>query len=377
VSRVHADIEATHRGFLIKDAGSRHGSFVNGQPITSVGSLAEYGSIVRFGETLMLVADDIEIHRGNPRRLEGVRIGLPKDMVAGPRLAQVWDQATRIAALKDPVLILGESGSGKECIARIIHAMRATQGPFVGINVSAIPESLFEAELFGYERGAFTGATAARNGAFRDASGGVLFLDEVGDLRPDLQSKLLRAVDLGSVRPIGSSRDIQVDVRLVAATSRDLREACQTGAFRTDLYYRLMGIVVRVPPLRERREDIVLLALDILDEEATGLELSGEAAEKLVLGQWEGNVRNLRYAIVHAIARAIATGSKQLRPEHLPDLTPIHEERAELTEERIRWAMKQSAGVASHAAEALGVSRTTLYHALKRLGIEPAALRTK
>jgi transcriptional regulator with PAS, ATPase and Fis domain len=378
VSRVHAHLETQARGILVRDAESRHGSFVNGHPVTSAGTVAEYDSVVRFGDTLMLVVDDVEGYRSEPRRLEGTRLGLSKDMLAGTKLAQVWDQAARIAQLTDPVFILGESGSGKECVARIVHAMRRGGGPFVGLNVAAIPESLFEAELFGYERGAFTGATVTRNGAFRDASGGVLFLDEVGDLRSDLQSKLLRAIDLGSVRPLGASRDVPVDVRLVAATSCDLREACQAGTFRMDLYYRLTGIVIRVPPLRDRRDDILLLGLTMLEEQAPTLRLSADAAEMLALAPWEGNVRNLRYAVTHAVGQAVGLNCTEIQARHLPDLKPMHQDHSdELTEDRIRWAMRKSGGIASHAAEALGVSRTTLYKAIKRFAIDAATLRDK
>jgi transcriptional regulator with PAS, ATPase and Fis domain len=360
---------------MITDGGSRHGTFINGERVSTDGRIAPQGSVVRFGDTLMLAVEDIEFYRSKPRRISGRSLGLTKDIVAGPQLAQVWDQAARIGQLSDAVLVLGESGSGKECIARIIHSARQQPGPFVGINVAAIPEALFEAELFGYERGAFTGAVTARTGAFRDATGGVLFLDEVGDLRPDLQAKLLRVIDLGRVRPLGAHRDVPVDVRLVTATNRDLREACREGKFRTDLYYRLAPTVIRVPPLRERPDDILLLATSIIEEHSAALHLSADAAEAMLLAHWEGNVRNLRFAISHATAAALAAGSREIQPRHLPDLTPIHDDEHELTEERIRSAMKRSNGVASRAADALGISRTTLYNALKRLKIDTPSLR--
>jgi len=377
ISRSHARIEPRPGGFFVRDHGSRHGSFVDRQPVSAVGTLAKYGAVVRFADTLMLVVEDVEDYRSDTRRLDGARLGLSKDMIAGPKLAQVWDQATRIAQLDDPVFILGESGSGKECIARIVSAMRPRPGPFVGINVAAIPEPLFEAELFGHERGAFTGANAARNGAFRDATGGVLFLDEVGDLRLDLQAKLLRAIDLGSVRPLGSNRDVPFDVRVVAATSHDLRDAVQAGRFRLDLYYRLTGIVIRVPPLRERRDDILLLAWSMLKEQAPSLALTADAAEALVVAPWEGNVRNLRYAITHAVGEAMVLRSSRIELRHLPDLGPMHEDASRLTDERVRSAMKKSGGIASHAAELLGISRTTLYKTLRRFDIDPSELRAK
>ena len=377
VSRVHAEVEPRRGWLFVRDVGSRHGTFVNGERVSETSTLADDGSVVRFGDTLLMAVDDLARHGCPPRRLQGVSVGMAHDMLAGPTLSEVWDQATRVAELRDPVLILGESGSGKECVARLIHHVGTKAGPFVGINIAAIPKSLFEAELFGHERGAFTGAAVARSGAFRDASGGVLFLDEVGDLTEDLQVKLLRAIDLKCVRPLGSCRDFPIAARLVTATSRDLREACRAGRFRTDLYYRLAGIIIRVPPLRTRREDIILHALSFLREQSSSLRLSANAAETLVLASWEGNIRNLRYAVTHAVGRAAETGCHEVLVEHLPDLRPIHETSTELTEEKIRWAMKESGGIAAQAAAALGISRTTLYNSLKRLKIELPSLRVR
>jgi DNA-binding NtrC family response regulator len=377
VSRAHARLEPRPQGILVRDVGSRHGSFVDGEPVSAEGTLAAVGAVVRLGDTLLLVVDDVEAHRCEPRTIDGRRLSLPKAVMAGGTLSRVWDHAARVAQLKEPVFVLGESGSGKELIARIVHAMRPQRGPFVGLNVAAIPETLFEAELFGFERGAFTGAGTARAGAFREASGGVLFLDEVGDLRPDLQVKLLRAVDTGAVRPLGADRDVPVDVRLVAATSRDPSEARERDGFRADLYYRLAGIVIRVPPLRERREDILLLARAMLDEHATGLRFTVDAEEALLLSDWDGNVRHLRHAVTHAVGEAVANGAKAVQREHLPQLLPARRAEPRLTEERIRWAMKKERGVASRAAGALGVSRTTLYEAVKRLNIDRATLRPR
>jgi DNA-binding NtrC family response regulator len=375
VSASHASLEPRGGGLFVRDAGSRHGTFVNGELAQAEGMVAPPGAILRVGDTLFLVVEDVETHRARPRRNEGARLGLAETMVAGPVLAGVWDQAARVASVHDPVLILGESGSGKECIARILHAARNEPGPFVGINVTAIPESLFEAELFGHERGAFTGANTARPGAFREASGGVLFLDEVGSLKLEVQSKLLRALDRRVVRPLGANRDVPIDARIVSATSRDLREACDAGDFRTDLYYRLSGIVIRIPPLRERPEDVILLALEALRERASAPKLSADAAEVLLLAGWEGNARQLRHAMAHATNQAASAGSDELRPEHLPDLEPLGEASRELTLERIQTAMKKSGGVAAHAARALGVSRTALYNALKRFKVDTASLR--
>jgi transcriptional regulator with PAS, ATPase and Fis domain len=374
VSRVHAEMTPHSRGLAVRDCGSRHGTFVDGKKVPPVGMVAEEGSVVRAGDTLLLVVEDVEHHGSAPRRLESPSSGAPV-ILAGPDLARVWDEAARVAELPDPILVLGESGTGKEAVARVIH--RASGGPFVGVNVAAIPSSLFEAELFGYERGAFTGAIAARAGAFREAAGGVLFLDEIGDLPLELQSKLLRAIDLKRVRSLGGSCDVPVVARIVSATSRDLRGLCRENTFRTDLYYRLAGIVIEVPPLRDRRDDVILLALSFLSARDHSLRLSTDAAEMLALAPWEGNVRNLRYTITHAIGRATSAQRSEIRVTDLPDLSAVHDDHTDLTEERIRSAMKAADGVATRAADALGISRTTLYNALRRLSIDMPSLRAR
>ena len=371
VSRAHAEVLPHSKGLYVQDCDSRHGVFVEGKRVSG-GVVAEFGSLVRFGDTLLLVTRDVEHHGAPARRLEAMSEG-GSVALAGPDLGRVWDEAARVASLPDPVLVLGESGSGKECIARIVH--RVHGGPFVALNVAAIPPSLFEAELFGYERGAFTGATAASAGAFRAAARGVLFLDEIGELSLDLQAKLLRAIDTRQVRPLGASRDFAVETRIVSATSRDLRAACRDGTFRMDLYYRLAGIIVGVPPLHERRDDVILLALSFLSERNAGMFLSADAAEMLALARWEGNVRHLRYALTHAIGRATSEHRREIRIADLPDLSPMHEGHPALNEERIRSAMKAAGGVAAHAAAALGISRTTLYNTMRRLQMGMPALR--
>jgi transcriptional regulator of acetoin/glycerol metabolism len=375
VSRNHARLESRPSGIGVFDLGSRHGSRVAGRSVGSEGTLASFDSVVRFGDTLCLVVRDVERYRVTPRRISGAALGMPSDVLAGPLLADVWDRATRVAALSAPVLLLGESGTGKEILARLIHRATAHLGPFVGINVAAIPEALFESELFGHDRGAFTGAMHARTGAFREAAGGILFLDEVGELRLDLQAKLLRAVDLQSVRPLGSDRDVPVSVRLVTATSVDLAAACDAGKFRADLYYRLQGVTLRVPPLRERPDDVLLLAESILEDEGARARLSTDAAEKLSLARWEGNTRALRSAVVQGLASALSAGSSELRAEHLPALETASE--GPLSEEDVRAAMVTASGIASQAALSLGVSRTTFYKLCKRFGVTASSLRSE
>jgi DNA-binding NtrC family response regulator len=375
ISRRQASVEPRQNGFLVRDEGSRHGTFVNGQPVAGEGTLARAGDVIRVGDVLLLAVEDVERFRARPRRSEGRSLGLVETMLAGPLLAEVWDEASRAAPLRDPVLILGESGSGKECVARILHSARPEPGPFVGINTGAIPEPLFEAELFGHERGAFTGAAIARPGAFREARNGVVFLDEVADLKAELQAKLLRVLDRGQVRPLGKSTDVTVNARVISATNRDLKRACELGTFRSDLYYRLSGIVIRVPPLRERRGDIVLLALEVLRERSPRLVLSADAAELLVCARWEGNARQLRHAVTQAANQALSHDQDVVQAGHLPELVPLGAGPEELTLERIQIALSRCHGVASHAARSLGVSRTTFYKALKRFGADEAGVR--
>jgi len=378
ISRAHASLERRADGFTVRDLHSRHGTFVQGERVGAGGAFARTGNLVRFGETLTMVVDDVDRHRSPARRIAAERLQLPKDVVAGPALSAVWDQAIRAAHLGESVLILGETGSGKECVARIVHAYGPGGGPFVGVNVAALPEPLFEAELFGHAKGAFTGATGARLGAFREAAGGVLFLDEVGDLRPELQVKLLRAIDLRRVRPLGADGDVPITARIVCATSRDLGRACEAGEFRADLWYRLSGVVLRVPPLRERPDEVTLLVHEILRERAAPLRLAVETAETLALARWEGNARQLRHVLGHAVDRALACDADELRPEHLPDLGSVQGGGdGALTARRLQDAMRTTGGVASRAADLLGISRTTLYAALKRHQIDVRSMRRR
>jgi two-component system response regulator GlrR len=369
VSRTHASLEVGPGGILVRDLGSRNGSFVDGTAVGAEAALAPAGSVVRLGDSLFLVTDDVDALAVPPRTIPGASLGLQRDMLAGASLAAVWDQAKRVANLGDPVLILGETGTGKECIARVIHASSSTKGPFVGLNMAAIPEALFESELFGHARGSFTNARAGRVGAFREADGGVLFLDEVGDVRLDLQAKLLRAIDLKTVRALGEDRDRAVATRVVAATSRDLRADCEAGLFRADLWYRLAGAVIRVPPLRERREDIILLALQMTEAMTPRVWLSADAAERLLLGEWRGNARELSHVVSQAADRAAAAGAAEIRAEDLPEFRPAADHDPTLSARAIETAMHRAGGVTSRAAKLLGVSRSTLYEAKKRLSV--------
>jgi DNA-binding NtrC family response regulator len=372
VSRRHATFEPRGEGLFVRDDGSRHGTFVNRSRVSGAGILARFGDVVRVGELLLHAVSDSERHSARPRRIDGASLGLKGVLLAGPELGDVWDEAQRISTLREPVLILGESGSGKECVARLLHGPTAA-GPFIGLNVSAVPETLFEAEIFGCERGAFTGAHSTRAGAFREACGGTLFLDEVAELKLESQAKLLRALDGGHVRPLGSKGDVPVDARVLSATNRDLERACETGHFREDLYYRLSGLVLRVPPLRERRGDILLIAGEVLRQCAGGLRFSTDAASLLVTASWHGNTRELRHAVAFAAQRATLQGEPLILPEHLRMQARQAARSETLTSDRIEQALTDCGGIASRAARMLGISRTTLYKNLKLLEQDKAA----
>jgi DNA-binding NtrC family response regulator len=301
-----------------------------------------------------------------------------------PSMVEIYKLIARVAALDTTVLILGETGTGKELVARSIHyASARADRPFVVIDCAALPETLFESELFGHERGAFTGAVAARRGLLETASGGTCLLDEIGELSPALQAKLLRALQERTVRRVGGNEPIAIDVRFLAATNRDLRKAVEESRFREDLYFRLDVVSMIVPPLRERPEDIPLLAQHFLSKHAasTGKAVGGFARETLALLErhaWPGNVRELE----HAVERAVALGSSELL---LPDDFPpglrepgprgLTLPRPHMTLDEVkRWYIErvlvETGGNKLRAADILGVDRRTLYRNLGRLTVE-------
>ena len=305
-------------------------------------------------------------------RLENV-VGRSESML------QVFKTAARVASTDATVLIQGESGTGKELVARAIHesSPRAT-GPFVAVDCGAIAEGVLESELFGHARGAFTGAQAMRRGLFEEASGGTLFLDEIGDVGPNLQARLLRALQEGTIRRVGTNEPIAVDVRAVAATNRDLEQAVKAGTFRADLYYRLNVVAIRIPPLRERCEDVPLLAEHFAHKHGRGegTAISPAARDLLVAYHWPGNVRELE----NVIARALALNpSGVILPDDLPEAIrtgqpaeavpadlagPERPTREELERRYARQVLRETGGNKSRAADILGIDRKTLYRIL-------------
>ena len=304
-----------------------------------------------------------------------------------PAMVEVYKTIARVAPGRSTVLILGESGTGKELVARAIHANSPRRKrPFVAVDCGALTETLLESELFGHVRGAFTDAHAARKGLFVQASGGALFLDEIGDLPLALQAKLLRALQTRSVRPVGANDEVPFDVNLIAATNRDLESAVEEGRFREDLYFRINVIHVEMPPLRARGGDVLLLAQHFVDRYAaqagkrvTGL--SPEAAERLLAYVWPGNVRELENCIERAIAltRHETIGLDDL-PEKIRGFQRSHvlvagddpSELAPLEEVERRYVlrvMEAVGGSKTLAARVLGIGRKTLYRKLEQYKI--------
>jgi DNA-binding NtrC family response regulator len=329
------------------------------------------------------------------RLLDPTPLASTRAVFAGPAMRAVLTMLDQVKDSATPVVILGQSGTGKEVVARELHARgRRANGPFVALNCAALPDSLVESELFGYEKGAFTGAQARKKGRFEEAQGGTLFLDEVGELDLAVQAKLLRALQEREITRLGGAT-IKVDCRVVFATHRDLRADVRAGRFREDLYYRISVIIVQLPPLRERREEIPVLATHLLDriareEGAPQKLLSPEAIEALCLRPLRGNVRELENILRRSVLLSprLELGSADLAfgPESIPPgppddppeavpaaATPAEEEGVrpmrEFEKEMMLRAMAQTSGSVTEAARLLGIGRTTFYRRAKKFDI--------
>ena len=320
----------------------------------------------------------VTLRRQTPSESSGI-------VYASRQMEELLSKASLYAKSDAPVLILGESGVGKELLARYIHRESGRSGKFVSINCAAIPENLFESELFGYTKGAFTGALSDKPGLFEEADGGTLFLDEVGELPLPLQAKLLRVLQEGEVRRLGSNITRKVDVKLVAATNRDLKELVSQGKFREDLYYRLNVLTLKVPPLRERPEDITALTGYFLKKFSSKygkkVEMTPEALEILLSYPFPGNVRELE----NLIHRLVITSNGTVKPEDLKDLTdsnsqlsqeitidfsePLPQKVARLEKTMIEEALKRTGYVQTKAAKLLGIDEKSLRYKRRKYGI--------
>jgi two-component system response regulator AtoC len=342
-------------------------------------------TVTRALERRRLVAENKTVQSDAKTQIEDI-VGKSTVML------EVYKLVARVAGSTATVLVTGESGTGKELVARAIHTHSPrARAAFVPVNCTALTESLLESELFGHARGAFTGAVGAKRGLFEMANGGTMFLDEIGDMGPKMQAQLLRTLQDGEVRPVGGSESIRVDVRIVCATNKDLDEEVKAGRFREDLYFRINVVTVRLPPLRERREDVPILVAHFLAkiarrERRDQAALSPEALRLLTGYSWPGNVRELENAIDRAVA--VAKGNVIL-PSDLPpevggagplvtgDGSGIIEDRptlAELERRYIALTLNESGGNKKKAAEKLGIDRRTLYRALERSGADAGDL---
>lgn len=325
-----------------------------------------------------------------------IRYGFSSIVGKNTRMQEIYRLIEKVAPTPASVLITGESGTGKELVARAIHVNSPREkGPFISVNCAALPETLLESELFGHERGAFTGATALRKGRFELADTGTLFLDEIGDIPLSLQSKLLRVLQERSFERVGGDRSIKVDVRIITATNRELKNEVDEGRFREDLYYRLNVLHIHIPPLRERSDDIPMLTEHFINKFAEmlnkpDLKISGEALRYLVGLPWEGNVRELENTIERAAI--LCSGSliktEDVHPDtvssretpywspdgdfekFLPTNLPLPEVLSGVEEQMVKRALKDADYVQARAAEALGITKSLLQYKMKKYNLQ-------
>ncbi|OPX97892.1 MAG: Transcriptional regulatory protein QseF [Syntrophorhabdus sp. PtaB.Bin047] len=319
------------------------------------------------------------------KRLEGIleeRYTFSNIVAGSPGMQSVLSLVARIAPTDSTVIIYGESGTGKEIIAKAVHfASPRKDKAFTAINCAAIPETLLESELFGYEKGAFTGAVRNSKGLFVQADGGTLFLDEIGDMPLTLQAKLLRVLQERQFYPLGSEKPLEVDVRLIVATNKDLEAEVRKGSFREDLFYRVHVIPVRIPPLRERREDIIPLAEHFLRKTSEKMKkevrgLTPMAIQKLMLHDWPGNVRELENAIEYAVvtSRGEVIADEAILPFRETLSTspkPFKEAKEDFEKEYLNWVLQIAEGNVSKAAGMAGKYRADFYSLLRKYDLKP------
>jgi DNA-binding NtrC family response regulator len=380
VSGFHCRVYCERGRLRVKDLGSTNGTFVDGMLVSDAELVT--GSRLKVGGCELRIEEET---RGPPPQLPGLVV---RDAALGPVLVLLKRAAPSLL----PVMILGESGTGKEVAAHAVHELsERSRGPFVPINCGAIAHELAEAELFGHEKGAFTGAVGSAPGAFGAADGGTLFLDEIGDLPLPLQVKLLRALEAGEVKPVGAARPRPIDVRVVCATHQDLVKRVREGTFREDLFYRLRGVTVELPPLRARPRDIVPLAEHFLPKTHT---LSPDARKALMTYNWPGNVRELRHVIhlaavlsegpviraysLHFNGQPTGVWDNARVTEAIEDDTFELRGRTleQLEEVAIRASLARNGGNRRAVSAELGIARSSLLRKLDLLGLrggnEPA-----
>ena len=404
VSRRHAQLSTHGNAVVISDLGSQNGTRVNGERVSSERSLA-YGDIISFGDVTAAFTQDVE-GKAQPQGGAGIGAGpLPRIieidgrsvLVGDTSMLQVFEQIALLARSDLSVLILGETGTGKELAATALrHWSRRAEQPFVAINCASLPEAIAESELFGHERGAFSGAVQPKPGLLESAPGGTIFLDEIGDLSLGVQAKLLRVLETHRVTRLGSVQERAIDIRVVAATHRDLAADVRGGRFREDLYYRLTAAVVRLPPLRARSNELAWLAETFLQQAVLGLQrtplmFSEAGLARLRAHDWPGNVRELKNLVENLAATVV---DDVITPDHVEwrlgaaaaseptplaafaveprahaatgDFRPLAAANREFEWRQIENALAATGGNKTQAARLLGVPLRTFMEKIKR-----------
>jgi DNA-binding NtrC family response regulator len=374
----HAEIRIEGGTAVVRDLGSAAGTGLNGEPLRGAHALVQ-GDVLRMGDTLLVYsrssgADEGEASAGGEPELTG----------ASPSIAAIRRSIDAVAPHRRTVVVTGETGTGKEIVARQIHRRSGRPGPIVAVSCGAFTEGLLASELFGHVRGAFTGAVQDQQGLFRSARGGTLLLDDVAELPLSLQPTLLRVLETWQVRPVGSTRDVDVDVRVVATTNRELPAMVQEGLFRSDLYARLAQWTIRLPPLRERREDIPALTSALLGRcDAPGRPLTPDLQEVLLVHDWPMNVRwllnVLSVAAIVTPSGALAMGDevREALRKHLPESAVPHRDAQVLDKAGLEDLLGRFQGRVAEMARHMGITRPKLYRLLWAEGLEPAQFRGK
>jgi transcriptional regulator with GAF, ATPase, and Fis domain len=389
VSRVHCEILRDARGYLLRDLGSTNGTFLDGAEVRE--AYVRAGSVVTVGTVQIKFQpfeERIEILPSEAERLDGlVGRSLP--------MREIFGLLERVSPTEATVLLEGETGTGKDLVARTIHALsRRREGPFIVVDCGAVAATLIESELFGHEKGAYTGATSTRQGAFELANGGTIFLDELGELSLDLQPKLLRVLEQREIRRVGGNRTMRVDIRVIAATKKDLKQEVQKGKFREDLFFRLSVVPIYIPPLRQRKEDLPLLVEEFASKMGGGdFHVPPEALDSLTAHDWPGNVRELRNVLerglylskqlgADAFKLVNVSGIGQSRPDPgggvQIEFNPSESYRGnkerwndEFEKRYLQWLLARAEGNISKAAREADMDRKYLHKLIKKHNLGP------
>ncbi|MCE9574863.1 MAG: sigma 54-interacting transcriptional regulator [Deltaproteobacteria bacterium] len=371
VSRIHCEFEIGPDGLTLRDLGSTNGTYVGGAAVKEV--VVAPGALITLGSCRITIEDEAAVE-------VPTLAAFGSAIAASASMQQVFALLARLAPSEVTITLIGETGTGKDVLARAVHEASArSSGPFAVFDCGSVTSTLIESELFGHERGAFTGAVAERAGAFERAAGGTLFLDEVGEMPLELQPRLLRALEQREVRRVGGGTEIPVDVRVIAATNRDLATEVGAGRFRQDLYFRLSAAVVQVPPLRDRKDDLAHLVERLLGEVGRPVRVTPAALAALASYDWPGNVRELRNVLTTAAAmidgdlldvRHLMFPTTSVKREPSLDELPLAGQSLEALERAaIRQTLEHESGNRTRTAKVLGIAPSTLYEKIKKYGL--------